>query len=135
MSERARSLSRILFTSCLVLWACTATDQADTTRSIFDAARAGDGEQVTALLELDSALIRVTDGDGRTPLHHAVSGGQTAVAELLLDRGADISAVDAQQRTPLHDAADLGDASTVALLLARGADVSAREFRGRTPLL
>ncbi len=134
MTQSTRRLSRIFFASSLVLGACTAADQANVTDRIFEAARTGDAEQVETLLEVDATLVTLTDGDGRTLLHHAVIGGHTAVAELLLDRGADVSASDAQGQTALHDAAYLGDASTVALLLARGADVSAREYRGRTPL-
>jgi ankyrin repeat protein len=89
---------------------------------------------VEALLEASPELVNVRDGEGMTPLHHAVLGGHPELAELLLDRGGDISAVDAWNQTPLHLAAYGGDAALVALLLARGADVMAREMRGRTPL-
>ncbi len=111
-----------------------AAAQVDRTQQILQAARAGDLARLGSLLEAAPALLQVRDLDGVTPLHHAVRGGHTDMAQLLLDRGADISVVDARNRTPLHDAADAGDAASVALLLARGADVMAREFRGRTPL-
>jgi len=101
---------------------------------LLAAARAGDTDRVVALLEVDSSLVNVRDGDGMTSLHLAVQAGHVVLAEQLLDSGADISAVDAQSRTPLHHAASEGDTLLVALLLARGADVMAREFRGRTPL-
>lgn len=101
---------------------------------ILQAARAGEATRVARLLEGDPGLLEARDGDGMTPLHHAVLGGHTATAELLLDTGADIEAVDAENRTPLHHAAMEGDESSVALLLSRKANVMAREFRGRTPL-
>jgi ankyrin repeat protein len=130
-----RVFSLVVLPTTLILGTpITAAAQADPTNQILAAARAGDMDRVESLLEATPALLHVRDGDGMTPLHHAVRGGHTEVAEFLLDRGADILVVDAQNRTPLHHAADEGDAATVALLLARGADVMAREFRGRTPL-
>jgi len=89
---------------------------------------------VADLLEDVPQLLEARDGDGMTPLHHAVLGGYTALVELLLDAGADIEAVDTENRTPLHHAAYEGDEAAVALLLSRNASVTAREFRGRTPL-
>lgn len=132
--QHGRCRSTVLLLSSLVLGGCRVDDLADTTDRILEVARTGDTERVESLLTADSTLLTVTDGDGRSPLHHAVAGGHTEMVELFLDRGADIGAVDAQGRTPLHDAAYLGDAPTVALLLSRGADIKAREFRGRTPL-
>jgi ankyrin repeat protein len=117
----------------LGLSACSPDPEAEAA-DIFEAARAGSLLQVEAFLEAEPALLQATDGDGLTPLHHAVLGAQANLAEYLLDRGADISAVDAEDRTPLHHAANAGDPEAVALLLARGASVMAREFRGRTPL-
>ncbi|MFC1660300.1 ankyrin repeat domain-containing protein [Gemmatimonadota bacterium] len=115
------------------LVACT--DRDDPASQVLEASRAGEISRVRALLDANPELLHLTDGDGLTPLHHAVLGSHAELAESLLDLGADISAVDAETRTPLHLAANAGDASLVDLLLARGADVMAREFRGRTPLL
>jgi len=136
---RGLTSSRLL---CVILLAPTlllggpgaAAGQADSAELILGAAKAGETDRVVALLEANPELVNVRDGEGKTPLHHAVLGGHPGVAELLLDRGADISAVDAWNYTPLHHAAYQGDAPLVALLLARGADVMAREAQGRTPL-
>jgi ankyrin repeat protein len=106
----------------------------DLSAAILEAASSGDIDRVELLLEADASLLHVRDGDGLTPLHHAVISGHTELAERLLDRGADLMALDADDRTPLHHAASHGDAASVALLLARGAEVMARDFRGRTPL-
>jgi ankyrin repeat protein len=106
----------------------------ETAADIHEVARLGDVTGVTALLDGDSALIGSRDADGWTPLHHAVNGRHLALAELLLERGADVGAVDAEDRIPLHLASYAGDEEAVRLLLAHGSDVKAREFRGRTPL-
>jgi len=97
-------------------------EQPDTDVAIHEAARSGQADRVSVLLNGDPTLIESRDGDGMTPLHQAVLGGQTEVAETLLNRGADISAMDAQARTALHHAANAGDAEAVSLLLARGSD-------------
>jgi len=124
-----------LLPATLLVWRPpAAAAQEDTANRILEAARAGELARVEALLEASPELVNVRDGEGRTPMHHAVLGGHAELAELLLDRGGDISAVDAWNQTPLHHAAYEGDAALVVLLLARGADVMAREVRGRTPL-
>jgi ankyrin repeat protein len=112
----------------------SAAAQAEVASEVLEAARAGETEQVEALLQASPELVNVRDGEGMTALHHAVQGGHSELAELLLDRGSDISAVDAWSQTPLHIAAYEGNPALVALLLARGADVTARDMRGRTPL-
>jgi ankyrin repeat protein len=128
-------LSVILLPATLLLGRPgAATAQRDAAERILEAARAGETDRVEALLEVSPELVNVRDGEGRTPLHHAVLGGHVELAELLLDRGGDISAADAWNYAPLHHAAYEGDAALVALLLAHGADVMAREMRGRTPL-
>jgi ankyrin repeat protein len=111
-----------------------AAAQGSAAERILAAARAGELDRVEALLAASPELVNVRDAEGMTPLHHAVQGGHSEMADLLLDRGGDISAVDAWNQTPLHLAAYAGDAALVGLLLARGADVMAREMRGRTPL-
>jgi ankyrin repeat protein len=128
-------LSVILLPPTLLLGRpAAAAAQGDPAERILEAARVGETDRVEALLAASPELVNVRDGEGRTPLHHAVLGGHAELAELLLDRGGDQSAADAWNYTPLHHAAYEGDAELVALLLARGADVMAREVRGRTPL-
>ncbi len=55
------------------------------------AARLGMIEMLRALIAADPELVHARGGDGQTPLHFA---GTIAVAEFLLDHGADIDALD-----------------------------------------
>jgi ankyrin repeat protein len=69
--------------------------QAESTIQIFEAAHSGDPQRVAELLRLNPDLLEAKDGDGMTPLFHAVVGGHVELARLLLNQGADISAKDA----------------------------------------
>jgi ankyrin repeat protein len=60
-----------------------------------------------------------------TPLHWAVFAGNTEVAALLIQEGADVNARDVNQKTPLHWAASRGMTEVAALLIEKGADVNA----------
>ena len=99
------------------------------------------------------------DWEGYTPLHAAAENGQTAVAELLIEKGADIEAAysglsmkermeelwsgtrgdafppPAWATRPLHLAASYGHKDVVELLIAKGARIEARDTGGATPLL
>ncbi len=70
----------------------------------------------------------------RTPLHYAAEGDRMAVADLLLQHGAEVDAQDAYGETPLHYAVREGSVATVELLISQGADVNARNGSGSTPL-
>ena len=62
----------------------------------------GEEHRVEALLEAEPALLRVTDGDGMTLLHHAVIGGHAALAERLLDSLGGREAWDATRFVAFH---------------------------------
>ena len=69
-----------------------------------------------------------------TPLHHAIQAGNTDLARLLVENGAEVSATDSDGLAPLHLAAVNGEKLLVELLLTSGADVDVRNVHGFTPL-
>ena len=71
---------------------------------------------------------------GWRPLYRAVLSGNTQMAELLIDKGADVNAKDDCGFTPLRWATMLGRKDIVEFLIAKGADVNAKDYNGWTPL-
>ncbi|UCD24646.1 MAG: ankyrin repeat domain-containing protein [Gemmatimonadota bacterium] len=126
-SARIRSVSLLLLFSIVAVPLYAQT--------IFDAARDGDVERLRELIAADSSLVRATDGDGRTALHHAANRGRVAAARMLLGCGAEIDALEEDRETPLHYAAWRSQLEMGRLLTQEGADLEARNAWGRTPLL
>ena len=102
---------------------------------LYDAAKAGDLEQVQRLLGQGMNI----DSPGRnaeTPLLVASLQGHTAVVDWLLAHNADTHARNQGGFTPLHAAAYGGHRDIAELLIAKGADVNDKENRYRiAPLL
>jgi RNA polymerase sigma factor (sigma-70 family) len=73
--------------------------QAGAEVDIFALCALGDTEGVHARLAEDRSLVHVRTADGKTPLHFARS---VAVAERLIQDGADLNAVDDTGQTPLQ---------------------------------
>lgn len=119
---------------CALLWVAAASPA--WAGHIHDAAWRGDLDRVKELVENDPERVRQQDEEGRTPLHLAAEGGNHAVAEYLIARGADVNARDGQKRTALHLAVSRSSRPSplIDLLLAGGADVNARDRDGNTPL-
>ncbi len=69
-----------------------------------------------------------------TPLHQAIQVGNTDLARLLVENGAEVEATDSDGLAPLHLAAVKGEKLLVELLLTSGADVDVRNAHGYTPL-
>jgi ankyrin repeat protein len=81
-----------------------------------------------------STMINSTDRQGETPLHCAIQLDHGAVAQLLLERGANINQTDASDhRTALYMAVQMNLASMVQLLVEWGADKEIPDQYGRTP--
>jgi len=77
------------------------------------------------------------NGDGRTPLAHAVAAGSVCVVQALLDRGVDPNVRDRQGRTPLFDALALPVEQADAIirqLIRAGASPEIAAANGETPL-
>jgi len=85
----------------------------------------GDVAAVKKLLANEPALISVRDAKNLTPLHVAASRGQSAVAKLLLDYGANIHGpTDDDEWTPIVFAAYRGHADVTKVLIEHGAGIT-----------
>lgn len=103
---------------------------------IFAACMAGAEQRVAELAGAQRDLAIQYSHDGWTPLHLACFFGHPAIAEALLNYGADVAARsrNAMANTPLHAAAAGRNLEVVRVLIQRGADVNARQHGGWTAL-
>ena len=106
------------------------------TSAIHEAAAAGDLSKVRALVESDATLLESKDESGQTPLHRACLSKQVAVANFLIDKGANVNAKGTFQFTPLMWASDVPgqDMALLQRLIDKGADVNAPGDDSNTPL-
>ena len=89
---------------------------------------------VERLATLRPKEVQALDENSRTPLHAALHGGHTEVAQVLLSCGANKDARDEEDRTPLHIALQNGNQDIVRLLLQEGADPNTQARGHQTPL-
>jgi uncharacterized protein len=102
---------------------------------VADAAQRGDAEAVRALLR-QGADVNAAQGDGMTALHWAAATGDTSIAALVIQAGANLEAVTRLgDYTPLHLASRGGHAPVVRTLLGAGADVRAATSTGAATAL
>ncbi|MGA2600355.1 MAG: ankyrin repeat domain-containing protein [Bryobacteraceae bacterium] len=107
---------------------------------LHEAAAAGVGTRVEQVLARNPGSVNHRDLADATPLHYAAACGQIAVANVLLQKGADLSAVATGlgDATPAHFAASIADskiaAMTIETLVGNGASAGARKTDGTTPL-
>lgn len=83
---------------------------------------AADNLELTRMLIAHGADVDLQDKDLWTPLQLAVSWAEAAVAELLIEKGANPNQVTSSGRTALHLAIMKCDANLVQLMLNKGAD-------------
>ena len=104
---------------------------------IHDAAATGNLGKVRILLDADPGLLESKDDNGNTPLISACWGPpsnipQVAVADFLIDKGADIHAKNDRGATPLYFATE--NAYLAQRLVDMGADVNIRAYGDYTIL-
>ena len=94
----------------------------------------GDLTAVLRLLE-NGVDVNATHGqDAIPPLILAINKGNEAIAQLLLDWGAEVTAREPWCKTPLFVAANLGRTEMVKMLLQSGADCNAMDITKYTAL-
>jgi len=100
-------------------------------RKLFDFCRSGDIRGVIGFLEQRPSRINTTNIWNQTALYLACENGRTAVAQYLLDNGADVC----RGRTnPLIAAVRYGHYDCVKLLLEYHADPNCHSLRRETPI-
>lgn len=107
--------------------------QTDSSRSIWEAAKAGDVEAIEHHIK-DGAGQSEPDTTGMTPLGWATAMGGVSAADVVLKHGADIPAKDPDAATTLHTAAFFGNVDMVQFLVTTGADMNAETVLGDAPL-
>ena len=80
------------------------------------------------------AMVNLQDANGKTPLHVAITHGQTDAAGCLIRLGADVDATNDEHQTPLHIAASMGNDEIIDALVNQGANTNIQDIRGMTPL-
>jgi ankyrin repeat protein len=98
---------------------------------LHSAASGGRAEIARLLIARGAAVNARRPERDDTPLHFAAN---EAVANLLIENGAEVDARDIYKRTPLHWAAQFGREGVAACLIRAGADVDARGSTKDTPL-
>jgi ankyrin repeat protein/L-ascorbate metabolism protein UlaG (beta-lactamase superfamily) len=126
---------KIIGTGCFTMLITAAFVQAG---EIHTAAAAGDLKKVKALIVADPTLLESRDNDGNTPLISACFAPptfipQAAVANFLIDKGANVNARNNSGASPLYFA--INDFDLMQRLTARGADVNVQAYGGLTPLI
>lgn len=109
----------------------------DCTSPVSAACELGHQAYLRSLIETKGISAILETGERLSPLHIAAKNGNTGVARLLIDLGADISFLSGkyqQIRPLLHLATKRRHMETVLLLIEKGAVVTAADRKGYTPL-
>ena len=99
---------------------------------LHHAAFGGSVEVVDLILKSskEAPEIDAADAEGWTPLHYACDRGHAAIANRLIDEGANVNAKDTMRKTPLHLCSSKGSVAVVNVLLARGAAKGMKSVAG-----
>lgn len=106
----------------------------DGEHALIDAVKNRKLDGVSSLLHIGAKPNVRDDGDGMTPLYHAVMMGHIDIMNLLLIYKADPNVMDKRGTTPLYFACMYSDIAIIKALLDNGADYNAACSAGNLPL-
>lgn len=104
----------------------------DGDKDVWDYAANGETDKVLEILKKEKTVDIVGEED-RTPFMIAVDRGHVALAEALLERGADVNHKDSDGLTALHYACLCENPEMIRMLIKKGADESAVDNDGSKP--
>lgn len=101
---------------------------------IFESVQRGEIDRVSHLLQQDRGVLKQKGWGGFTALHFAALNGNRAVAELLLNSGADPNIPCDAGQTPFHFACRNGNIYIMYKMMQQGADLRIADEQGKTAL-
>lgn len=110
------------------------TSLANDDLSLIAAARVGDIESVTRLID-QSNDVNQTEADGTSALHWAAHRDSVGIAKLLISSGADVNTVNEYGVTPIHLACTNRSEQMIKRLLSADADPNAAMWNGQSVLM
>ncbi len=121
----------------LLVLACVLAASPAQATPLHDAVRAGDLAAAQRLLgsAAGASLREARDEAGRTPLLLATELDRVALAQALIEAGANVNAKDAKQDSPYLLAGAQGRLAILKLTLAHGADLASTNRYGGTALI
>ena len=92
-------------------------------------------KMIKLLIDYKADLNAALKTNGYTAMHKASSGNHVAVAQLLIDKGADINRASNDGFVPLHMAVSSGSKEVVEVLLEAKCKLNVQDNEGLTPLM
>ncbi|KAA0162207.1 hypothetical protein FNF28_04810 [Cafeteria roenbergensis] len=115
--------------------AAAAMSEGEAGKALWNAAKAGNVEEATRLLEAGAPVSWADQRFRWSPFAIAALSERLPLMRLLLEHGADLEAKDQSGQTALIMSAANGKADVTALLLEHGADLEAKDQSGQTALI
>uniref|UniRef100_A0AAR2KG61 Euchromatic histone-lysine N-methyltransferase 2 n=1 Tax=Pygocentrus nattereri TaxID=42514 RepID=A0AAR2KG61_PYGNA len=114
--------------------ACVYHVEEDGSTGLHHAAKLGNLEIITLLLNTGQVDINAQDSGGWTPIIWAAEHRHTDIIRALLNRGADVTLKDKEMNVCLHWASFAGSVEIAELVLNAGCPLSSVNLHGDTPL-